>query len=124
MLRKLSHLHPWPQAGTDFVRSRLNWYKSLGIFIGRALLDSRIIDVNLNVVFVQLILDMPVKANIATLKQVDPQLARSLERLQSYLSARKEIESLPLVRQDSHLLILNKTHTDTISLPRQSETSS
>jgi E3 ubiquitin-protein ligase TRIP12 len=75
----------------------LNWFKILGIFIGRALLDSRIIDVNLNTVFVELILDMPVKRNIAKLKQVDPQLARSLERLQSYLNARKEIESLPLV---------------------------
>lgn len=82
---------------TNPSRSRLNWYRFLGIFIGRALLDSRIIDVNLNMVFVQLILGMPVKQNIATLKHVDPQLARSLERLQTYLSARKEIESLPLV---------------------------
>jgi E3 ubiquitin-protein ligase TRIP12 len=55
------------------------------------------IDVNLNKVLLKQILDFPVKRNIATLKQVDDQLARSLERLQSYLSARKEIEALPLV---------------------------
>jgi E3 ubiquitin-protein ligase TRIP12 len=44
----------------------------------------------------QLILGIPIKKNIATLRLIDEQLARSLERLQSYLNARKEIEALPL----------------------------
>jgi E3 ubiquitin-protein ligase TRIP12 len=61
------------------------------------LLDTRIIDLNLNKVVLQLILGMPVKRNIPTLKLVDEQLARSLERLLLYLKARKEIEALPLV---------------------------
>lgn len=77
-------------------RSRLHWFNTLGIFIGRALLDSRIIDLNLNKVLLQLILGVPIKKNIATLRLIDEQLARSLERLQSYLNARKEIEALPL----------------------------
>lgn len=85
---------------TDGASLRLNWYKTLGIFVGRALLDSRIIDLNLNPVFVNMILGQPVKKNIATLKRVDTLLARSLEKLQSYLNARKEIESLPLVRSE------------------------
>lgn len=55
------------------------------------------IDVDLNKVLLKQILGYPVKRNIATLKLVDDQLARSLERLQLYLSARKEIEALPLV---------------------------
>jgi E3 ubiquitin-protein ligase TRIP12 len=38
------------------------------MFVGRALLDSRIIDVNLNKVFLKLILGKPVKKSIATLK--------------------------------------------------------
>jgi E3 ubiquitin-protein ligase TRIP12 len=50
------------------LRSKLSWYKSLGLFIGRALLDSRIIDVNLNKVFLRLILGKPVKKTVATLK--------------------------------------------------------
>ena len=49
-------------------RSRLSWFKTLGLFLGRALLDSRIIDVNLNKVFLRLILGHPVKKTIATLK--------------------------------------------------------
>lgn len=79
--------------------SRLSWYKTIGIFIGRALIDSRIIDVTLNKVFLKLILGSPVRKNIATLRMVDPALARSLERLQAYASARREIEALQLVRQ-------------------------
>jgi hypothetical protein len=78
-------------------RSRLHWFNTLGIFIGRALLDSRIIDLNLNKVLLQLILGIPIKKNIATMRLIDEQLARSLERLQAYLNARKDIEALPLV---------------------------
>ncbi|KAK4687050.1 E3 ubiquitin-protein ligase TRIP12, partial [Tremellales sp. Uapishka_1] len=74
--------------------SRLAYFKTLGLFIGRALLDSRIIDVNLNKVFLKLILGKPVRKNIATLKMVDLPLARSLERLQNYFYTRKEIEAL------------------------------
>ncbi|RXK36787.1 hypothetical protein M231_05948 [Tremella mesenterica] len=76
--------------------SRLSWFKTLGLFVGRALLDSRIIDVNLNKLFLKLILGKTVKKSISNLKLVDPALARSLERLQSYLIARKEIEALAL----------------------------
>ena len=77
-------------------RSRLSWYKTLGLFAGRALLDSRIIDVNLNRIFLKLILGRPVKRTIGNLKLVDITLARSLERLQTYLQTRKEIEALKL----------------------------
>ena len=49
-------------------RSRISWFKTLGLFLGRALLDSRIIDVNLNKVFLKLILGKPVKKTIVTLK--------------------------------------------------------
>ena len=49
-------------------RSRMSWFKTLGLFLGRALLDSRIIDVNLSKVFLKLILGKPVKKSIVTLK--------------------------------------------------------
>ncbi|OCF37256.1 E3 ubiquitin-protein ligase TRIP12 [Kwoniella heveanensis BCC8398] len=90
-------LYPAP-LGSDSsnTETKLPWYKTLGLFTGRALLDSRIIDVNLNRVFLKLILGQPVKKSIATLKAVDPTLARSLERLQQYHVARKEIETLEL----------------------------
>nr|XP_018262246.1 E3 ubiquitin-protein ligase TRIP12 [Kwoniella dejecticola CBS 10117]OBR84404.1 E3 ubiquitin-protein ligase TRIP12 [Kwoniella dejecticola CBS 10117] len=78
------------------IEAKLSWFKTLGLFAGRALLDTRIIDVNLNKVFLKAILGQPIKKNIATLKAVDTHLARSLERLQNYLFARKEIEALKL----------------------------
>lgn len=78
----------------DTPGSRLSYFKTLGLFVGRALLDSRIIDVNMNTVFIKRLLGKPVKKNIATLKLVDMTLARSLERLQSYLESRKEIEAM------------------------------
>lgn len=77
-------------------RTRLSWFKIIGLFVGRALLDSRIIDVNLNKVFLRAVLGQPIKKNVATLRLVDPALARSLEGLQSYLQTRKDIESLQL----------------------------
>ncbi len=49
-------------------RSRLSYFKTLGLFVARALLDSRIIDVNLNKVFLKLLLGRPVKKSIAALK--------------------------------------------------------
>ncbi|WWC70865.1 uncharacterized protein I206_104817 [Kwoniella pini CBS 10737] len=90
-------LYPAPldekQSGFE---SKLSWFKTLGLFAGRALLDTRIIDVNLNRVFLKAILGQPIKKNIPTLKAIDAHLARSLERLQTYLFARKEIEALKL----------------------------
>ncbi|BEJ17896.1 hypothetical protein CspHIS471_0701640 [Cutaneotrichosporon sp. HIS471] len=73
---------------------RLSYFKTLGVFVGRALLDSRIIDLNFNRVFLKMVLSGPVKKSITTLKLVDAPLARSLEGLQSYLQARHEIEEL------------------------------
>lgn len=46
--------------------------------------------------FLRAVLGQPIKKNIATLRLVDPALARSLEGLQSYLQTRKDIESLQL----------------------------
>ncbi|WVQ96417.1 hypothetical protein IAU59_003522 [Kwoniella sp. CBS 9459] len=90
-------LYPAPIASESPTSdAKLPWYKTLGLFTGRALLDSRIIDVNLNRVFLKLILGQPVKKTIASLKAVDPTLARSLERLHNYLMVRKEIEALEL----------------------------
>lgn len=82
------------EPSVDTSGSRLAYFKTLGLFVGRALLDSRIIDLSLNKVFIKLLLGKPVKKSIATLKLIDVPLARSLERLQSYLHSRQEIEAL------------------------------
>lgn len=87
---------PLPRASAELVASRLKWFKTLGQFIGRSMLDSRIIDISFNKVFLKLLLDKPIKKSLSTLRAVDPSLARSLERLQGYYCVRKEIEALPI----------------------------
>jgi E3 ubiquitin-protein ligase TRIP12 len=49
-------------------RAKLHHFKSLGLFVARALLDSRIIDVNLNRLFLKLVLGHRVPKSFASLK--------------------------------------------------------
>ncbi|KAG5421105.1 UFD4 [Candida metapsilosis] len=83
----------------------LYFYSSLGKFIARALLDSRIIDFNFNPVFLKLVqflnekhsssqsqqlnqkLMMKKIVSLQNLKMVDPELAKSLSHLQKYVNA-------------------------------------
>lgn len=79
---------------------------SLGKFIARALLDSRIIDFNFNVVFLQLIRILSMNdlhpsehtlrkiRNISSLRMVDRGLGDSLTFLSRYLEAYKDLDSL------------------------------
>ncbi|KAI5951077.1 UFD4 [Candida jiufengensis] len=76
------------------------FFASLGKFIARALLDSRIIDFNFNPIFLKLVQLLNHKsphshinqkfikkiATLSNLKLVDPQLAKSLKHLNKYLS--------------------------------------
>jgi E3 ubiquitin-protein ligase TRIP12 len=62
----------------------LQLFKTLGTFVARSLLDSRIIDININAVFFQLAAARPQdpRASLDTLAQVDPQLSASLRALE------------------------------------------
>lgn len=63
----------------------LQLFKTLGTFVARSLLDTRIIDINFNPVFFALASGRPQDAavSLATLGRVDPQLASSLRALLS-----------------------------------------
>lgn len=78
-------------------RKVLFFFNSLGKFVARAMLDSRILDFNFNPVFLTLIQifnrqkcyklfkrNLKKTASISTLKLVDPGLAKSLEHLMKY----------------------------------------
>lgn len=79
-------LFPAPIVDKDLVteagRKRLNTFKTLGQFVAKALLDSRIIDCNFSPIFMKLVLNQPVPTTLASLKIVDATLAQSLESLQ------------------------------------------
>jgi E3 ubiquitin-protein ligase TRIP12 len=55
----------------------------LGLLVGRALLDSRILDLPLNEIFVDVIFGRTLVLSLRTLSQVDPELARTLKDLKS-----------------------------------------
>lgn len=69
-------------------------FTTLGQFVAKSLLDARIIDVPLNPVFVRKVLGQRVEPTLATLRQVDAALARSLEALQTMPAA--ELEALAM----------------------------
>ncbi|RKP39711.1 hypothetical protein BJ085DRAFT_13615 [Dimargaris cristalligena] len=71
----------------------LHWFNFMGQFIAKALLDSRIIDIPLHPLFIDLVLGRPFAPTVANLRQVDPDLARSLTLLQWFVEAKKTIEA-------------------------------
>ncbi|EUC59067.1 E3 ubiquitin protein ligase [Rhizoctonia solani AG-3 Rhs1AP] len=84
-------LFPAPEINPEAKLTKL--WAILGQFVGKALLDSRIIDLSFNSLFLKYILNEEIPLSIASLKLVDPALANSLSKLQAYGVARREIEN-------------------------------
>ncbi|CAE6466788.1 unnamed protein product [Rhizoctonia solani] len=84
-------LFPAPEINPEAKLTKL--WAILGQFVGKALLDSRIIDLSFNSLFLKYILNEEIPLSIASLKLVDPALANSLSKLQAYGIARREIEN-------------------------------
>ncbi|KAK6456355.1 Ufd4 protein [Scheffersomyces xylosifermentans] len=93
------------QIANENGRKVLYFYSSLGKFVARALLDSRIVDFNFNTVFLKLVQyfnhngaqktshrNLKKMANIASLRLVDPELADSLEHLYKYVKQFPQVE--------------------------------
>ncbi|KIO30590.1 hypothetical protein M407DRAFT_14294 [Tulasnella calospora MUT 4182] len=74
-------------------KKRTDIFKLLGQFIAKALLDSRIIDISLNKLFLKFILGEEVPVSISSLKLVDPALAQSLLKLQAFIDMKRDIEA-------------------------------
>ncbi|CAE7224785.1 unnamed protein product [Rhizoctonia solani] len=84
-------LFPAPEIKPEAKLTKL--WAILGQFVGKALLDSRIVDMSFNSLFLRYILNEDIPLTIASLKLVDPTLANSLSKLQAYGVARREIEN-------------------------------
>ncbi|KAH9479473.1 E3 ubiquitin-protein ligase UPL3 [Psilocybe cubensis] len=80
-------LYPAPLSREDILndggQKRTHILRVIGQFVAKAMLDSRIIDLSFNKVFLKLVLGEEVPLTIATLKLVDPDLANSLAKVQS-----------------------------------------
>lgn len=68
---------------TDGGQKRTHILRVIGQFVAKAMLDSRIIDLAFNKIFLKLVLGEEIPLSIATLKLVDIDLANSLAQVQS-----------------------------------------
>ncbi len=74
----------------------LQLYKMLGKFVARSMIDSRIIDVNLNPIFFRIGDESTaVRPSLGAVKSVDPVVARSLMVVKKFALAKKEIDEDP-----------------------------
>jgi len=75
------------------VEKRNKLFAVMGQFVAKALMDSRIIDLNLNRALMKLVLDQEMPLTIASVASVDKALAKSLAHLQKYVAAKHAIEA-------------------------------
>ncbi|KAG6833243.1 hypothetical protein H0H87_009864 [Tephrocybe sp. NHM501043] len=87
-------LYPAPLSAEDVASDgglkRTHVLRVIGQFVAKAMLDSRIIDLTFNKVFVKLVLGEDVPLTIATLKLVDIELANSLEKVQNIVAPKTQ----------------------------------
>ncbi|KAF8948165.1 Ubiquitin fusion degradation protein 4 [Haplosporangium gracile] len=104
-------LYPRPMASVpghaDNHRKILKLFKSLGQFIAKAMLDSRIIDVPLSALFVSQLLGRNLKPRLQLVASIDPVLARSLQSLQAYVMEKKHIYGLNLPSKERECALKN-----------------
>jgi len=74
----------------------LQLFKTLGKFVARSMIDSRIIDINFNPIFFRIGDESTaVRPSLGAIKQVDPVVARSLMLIKKFALAKKEIDEDP-----------------------------
>lgn len=90
-------LYPSPLCPDETVpnggHKRNHILRIVGQFVAKAMLDSRIVDMTFNKVFLKQILGIPVPSTLATLKMVDSRLADSLQKLQ-HLATNESVTSI------------------------------
>jgi len=74
----------------------LQLFRVLGKFVARSMIDSRIIDINLNPIFFRIGDELTaVRPSLGAIKSVDPVIARSLMTIKKFALAKKEIDEDP-----------------------------
>ncbi|KAJ4349662.1 Ubiquitin fusion degradation protein 4 [Didymosphaeria variabile] len=110
------------QAGTENGAKILELFRTLGKFVARSMLDSRIIDVSFNATFFR-VGDgaAAVAPSLGAVKSVDHDLARSLKLLKQFADKKKQIErddSLTAAQQASAIkgIVFQDCHVDDLGL--------
>ncbi|KAL8280298.1 hypothetical protein RQP46_007215 [Phenoliferia psychrophenolica] len=84
---------PLDDATTETGKKALKVFRVLGQFVGKALMDSRIIDVHFSRSFMKLVLDYELPLTIASVKTIDRSLGQSLEFVQEFADAKAAIKA-------------------------------
>ncbi|KAG2011493.1 ubiquitin-protein ligase [Coprinopsis cinerea AmutBmut pab1-1] len=104
-------LYPAPISREDIIsdggQKRTHILRVIGQFVAKAMLDSRIIDLSFSKVFLKIVLGEEVPITIASLKLVDPSLAKSLSQLQAIASEPTEPPTDPLQRKIAEIEKVN-----------------
>ncbi|KAH7913854.1 hypothetical protein BJ138DRAFT_1177757 [Hygrophoropsis aurantiaca] len=91
-------LYPAPISPDDIAndggQKRTHILRVIGQYVAKAMLDSRIIDLSFNKVFIKQVLGEEVPLTIETLGLIDRELANSLSKLQTYASMKGHSEKL------------------------------
>jgi E3 ubiquitin-protein ligase TRIP12 len=90
-------LFPAPMSAEEAVsengQRRLELFKTLGKFVARSMMDSRIIDVSFNPTFFRIgDSDATVTPSLGAIKSVDQGLAKSLNLLKEFADAKKQVD--------------------------------
>ncbi|KKZ63366.1 E3 ubiquitin-protein ligase TRIP12 [[Emmonsia] crescens] len=83
------------QVSSESGKKQLQYFKGLGKFVARSMLDSRIIDIAFNPIFFRIGGATPstVTPTVATIKAVDPELANSLMLVKRFATAQAAINA-------------------------------
>lgn len=79
--------------GSDELATKRSMFKTLGMVVAKALMDSRIVDIPFSKMFMKIVLNQHIPLTIASVKNIDSTLAKSLEHLEQYVAARVSIEN-------------------------------
>jgi len=93
------------EAELESGKKLLHFFKMLGKFVARSMLDSRIIDISFNPTFFKLGSNVAMTPSIALLRAVDQGLANSLAQVQQFANAKANIEG------ESGMTTLEKAET-------------
>ncbi|KFH46084.1 ubiquitin fusion degradation protein C12B10.01c-like protein [Hapsidospora chrysogenum ATCC 11550] len=85
------------EASTPNGQRILHLFKMLGKFVARSMLDSRIVDIHFNPIFFRIgeTNSSGIKPSLASVKMVDPGLARSLMTIKNFALAKRAIDEDP-----------------------------
>ncbi|KAF9957248.1 Ubiquitin fusion degradation protein 4 [Mortierella alpina] len=104
-------LYPRPMAcsevHSDNEKKILKLFRSLGQFIAKAMLDSRIIDVPLSALFVSQLLGRSRKPRLQLVASIDPVLAQSLRSLQMFVVEKKRVYGMNLPSKEREVALKN-----------------